>query len=207
MSKEGKSNKIITVILALVIIIAAFTIIYINLDEDSDEGNEENNDINLDDTSDEIILTLSYGDETKEYTLNMLENFVSYTQNGGIIKTGWFPDISTEGPFNYTGVKISTLLDEIINLPENYNITITSNDDRRTEYNQSQINGNINVYNGTSTEAYDVGGVTMVIAYNKETEYLDDEEGPLRIVFVDDGIFTSANLWARFVVSIEITEI
>jgi len=135
----------------------------------------------------------------------MIEDFESYSGYGGIIKPGWFPDIVVEGPFNYTGVKISTLLEEFPDLPDSYNITVTSSDDRTNEYNFSQINGNVGVYNGTSNESYTTGGVTMILAYKKEGEYLDETEGPLRIVFINDGEFTSSKLWAKFIVSIEIT--
>lgn len=221
MTKEENSNKIITIILAIIITIAAFTLIYINIadddsseDEDQDTSdNEDSGDTIPDDgtddseTEEEILLTMTYGEQTLNYSLNTLESFESYTGYGGMIKTGWFPDIVIEGPFNYTGVTISNLLNEFTNIPENYNITVLSSDGKSNEFNISQINGNVPIYDGTSTESYDTEGITMILAYKKEGEYLDDEEeGPLRIVFVDDGVFTSSKLWAKYVVSLEIIE-
>ena len=218
MAKEDTTNKIITIVLALVITIAAFTLIYINLVDDSSEDEDQDTSDNgdsgdttpedetEDDTEEEILLTMTYGDQIFEYTLSTLESFESYAGYGGIIKPGWFPDIVTEGPFNYTGIKISTLLDEFVDLPENYNITVTSSDQKSNDYNISQINGNVAIFNGTSIESFDTGGVNMILSYKKEGEYLDDDEGPLRIVFVDTGVFTSSKLWAKYVVSMELIE-
>ena len=218
MAKEDTTNKIITIVLALVITIAAFTLIYINLVDDSSEDEDQDTSDNgdsgdttpedetEDDTEEEILLTMTYGDQIFEYTLSTLESFESYAGYGGIIKPGWFPDIVTEGPFNYTGIKISTLLDEFEDLPDDYNLSVTSSDGKSNEYNISQINEDVQIYDGTSTESTGIGGVTMILAYEKEGEYLDDDEGPLRIVFVDDGIFISSRLWAKYVVSIEIIE-
>ena len=211
MLKGEKTNKIITVILILIITLAAVTIIYVNLstdEEDNTQGQKDdqhnkipsgNNDSDLE------LLSLIYEDTTNVYTLSMIEDFEDYTGYGGIIKPGWFPDIVVEGPFNYTGVKISTLLEEFSDLPDSYNITVTSSDDKTNEYNFSEINGNVEIFNGTSNESYTTGGVTMILAYKKEGEYLDETEGPLRIVFINDGEFTSSKLWPKFIVSIEIT--
>ena len=238
MSKEEKSNKIITLVLALVIIIAAFTIIYINLTEETDEEKDDddssngassddsddtanddipsdddsnddvqpNDDANDDVSDDEIILTLTYKEQTMEYNMSSLEKLESYTGNGGYIKTGWFPEIVTDGPFNYTGVKILDLLNEFTSLPDNYNVTVSSTD-QIAEYNYSDVNGLVKIYNGTSTEHYTIGGVSMVLAYKKEGEYLSDSEGPLRIVYLDDEGYTSSLLWSKYVVSIELVEL
>jgi len=211
MLKEEKTNKIITVILILIIALAAVTIIYVNLSKDENDNTQEQKDDQHNkipsgnNDSDLELLSLIYEDTTKVYTLSMIEDFESYTGYGGIIKPGWFPDIVVEGPFNYTGVKISTLLEEFSDLPDSYNITVTSSDDKTNEYNFGEINGNVEIFNGTSNESYTTGGVTMILAYKKEGEYLDETEGPLRIVFIIDGEFTSSKLWAKFIVSIEIT--
>ena len=113
MLDEDKTNKIITVVLALIITIAAITLIYVNLAEDTDEETDQDQqDETNNETDEEIIFTLSYGDEIKEYSLSMLEEIEAYESYGGLIKLGWLPDIVLEGPYNYTGIKITTLLDE-----------------------------------------------------------------------------------------------
>jgi hypothetical protein len=98
----------------------------------------------------------------------------------------------------------------LTNLSDNYSIIIYSSDGINTTYNYSVIQGNINIYNSTNPEndtPISHGGVTMILAYKKDGEYLDEElDGNLKIAFIneDEGLITSSKLWAKFVTSIEI---
>lgn len=47
----------------------------------------------------------------------------------------------------------------------------------------------------------------MLLAYKKEGEYLDEIEGPLRVIFVDDGKITLSLYWPKFVISLEIIKV
>jgi len=207
MLEEKKSNKIISLLLIVVISIAAIALIYVNLPEDSDDENTNDNNGNSDDNviDDEILLSVIFNDESKEYTLSMIENISKYSNYGGMIKTGWLPDeIITEGPYNYTGVRLATLFQEFDNLPQYYNITVSSIDGRTTNLSYEIINGNVDIYNGTANESYKTGGATTILAYKKEGEHLDGSEGPLRIVILSNDDYTSSKYWAKYVVSIEI---
>ena len=76
-----------------------------------------------------ILLNLKYDDYQKNYTLKNIENLESYTETGRYIKTKILPDsIVISDIIEYTGIRISTLLEEIPNLPENYNIIVFSKD-------------------------------------------------------------------------------
>jgi len=213
MSNEEKTNKIITMVLLIIITLAAITIIYVNLAEDTDE--EENRD-QQDGTDDEgsddnkteeaVLLTVIFEDEQINYTLEELEALELYTGIGQLIKVNWLPDnVVFEGPFNYTGVKISTFLDQFDDLPENYNLSVKSAD-QTAEFNFSELQGDIDIYNESGVIS-ELGGVTMLLAYKKEGEYLDETEGPLRIIFVDDGKITLSLYWPKFVISLEITKV
>lgn len=200
MTDVKSKNKIITIALTIVILIAVITIIYVNLPKD-DETNDKttNGEVNT-------VLTLTFGNEIKNYTLQDLEIFETFTGKGTYIRVGWLPEVKLEGPFNFTGIKFSTILEEIDNLPNNYSISVYSSDNKTTEYNQSTINGQVSIYN-ESGDISEYGGVTMILAYKKDGEYLTDpEEGPFRIAFINDGKITASNLWARMVYSIEIIE-
>lgn len=200
MAEEKNTNKIITIVLAIVILIAAFTILYVNLHEEK-EINDKTPEGEL-----EIIFTLTFSDEVINYTLQELETLESFTGKGTIIKIGWLPEVKLEGPFNFTGVGFNTLLDQIAYLLENYTVSVYSSDDKTTDYNQSTINGHINIYN-ESGKITGTGGVTMILAYKKDGKYITDpNEGPLRVAFINDGKITSSKLWAKMVVSIEIVE-
>jgi len=193
-------NKIITIVLTIIILIAIFTIIYVNLPQDEKKNDKTSN------GEIETFLTLIFGDERINYTLQDIETLESFTGKGTFIKVGWLPDVKLEGPFNFTGVKFNTILEQIDNLPNNYTVRVYSSDNKTTDYNQSTINGQVNIYNesGIITES---AGVTMILAYKKEGKYLTDpEEEPFRVAFINDGKITASNLWAKMVISVEIIE-
>jgi len=206
MPTENKSNKIITITLALIITLAAITVIYINLPKENKNKSGENNERKNEENQAEegsSILTIIYGDEQTNYTLEELGALDSYTGSGGYIKT---KVSSITGPYEYTGVKVTLLLGQIENLPENYSIIVEASDGWTTEYNQSQIHGDVLIYN-ESGNITGIGGVTMILAYAEGGEYMNESiGGPLRTVYVDDGAITSSDLWTKKVVSIEIVE-
>ena len=208
MSNEEKTNKIITVAVVIVITLAALTLIYVNLTEEKEEDKTQDQQDESDDEEPEetTLLTVIFGDEQINYTLEELEALESYTGIGQLIKDGGLPDnVFFEGPFNYTGVRISTFLDQFDDLPENYNLSVESID-RITEFDFSEIQGDIDIYNQTG-KPIEKGGVTMLLAYKKEGEYLDETEGSLRVIFVDDGKITLSLYWPKFVLSLEIIKV
>jgi hypothetical protein len=124
--------------------------------------------------------------------------------SGSYIKLGWLPDVVIDGPFNYSGVEITKLLEKIEDLPDQYNITVTAIDGRESNYSYDEIMGNVDIYNN-SGNITSSSGVTMILAYKHDGEYIKDpDEGPLRIAFVDDGLITSSKLWTKLVETIEI---
>ena len=154
----------------------------------------------------EAIFSFTYGNDTTNYTLQDLKALEEFTGIGTYIKTGWLPNVVLDGPTNFTGVRVNTILDQIEDLPNNYTIRVHSSDDWTTDYSQSTINGQVSIYN-ESGNITQTGGVTMLFAYKKEGSYITDpEEGPIRIVFIDDNKITSSTLWAKMVVSVELLD-
>jgi len=202
MPTENKSNKIITMVLALIIIVAAVTILYISLPQEKEKSGGTQTPVQA------TILTVVYGDEQVNYTLQQLENLTSYTGSGGYIKVGMLPDqVVIDGPFNCIGVKITTLLSHDFNLPYNYSIAVKATDNQTKEYyyNLSQINGNANVYNESGIPNY-TGSMTTILAYKIDGDYITDK-GPLWIAFLDEGKITSSRLWTKMVYYIKINEL
>jgi len=211
MEEKNNSNKIITITLAVIICLAAAVIIYVNLpineEETSDQGSSGDNTKN----DSETILTIIYGDEQKNYSLKDLEeNFSPVTGTGRYVKSKLLPDTIqitpdlSEAAWTFTGVAVSTLLDEFENLPSNYNISVISDDDRVTNYTKDNVTGIVNLYNETGIIG--TSGAAMILAYKQDNEYISDD-GPLRIVFVGSDVITLSNLWAKFVVSIVILDV
>jgi len=193
MATENKSNKIITIMLALIIIVAAITILYISLPKNENEtetngGNEQEN---------EIVLQLLYNDEYINYTLDQLQDLESFTGSGGYIKS----NNAIVGPFNLTGIKISTILNQYDIQSENYSINIKAADENSTNFNLSFINGDIPIFNETG-EQIGIGNATMMIYYKQNGEFLDDSDGPLRLAFIYENGYTSSKFWIKQVVSI-----
>lgn len=207
MPKENSSKKAITISLITIIIIAAVVLIYVNLPQTIEDNNNDGTNENGETNEEEILLTITYSTQELNYTLTQLENLTSYEGQGGKINK----KSTITGPYNYTGVEISTFLNELDNLPEIYNITATSSDGYTQEYSYEQIIGNTTLYNETRIEIDQVEpGINilkMIVAYKEEGEYITDPEyAPLMVAFVDD-YYTDSSLWARMLVSLEITEI
>jgi hypothetical protein len=200
MAEEKNTNKIIGLVLVVIILIAIFTIINVNLPEEVKNNEEIINDEN------ELIFSFKFGNEITNYSIQDLETLEEFSGQGTIIKTGWLPDVVLEGPFNLSGIKVTTILNEFDNLPYNFTIKVHSSDGWTTDYNQSTIMGKISIYND-SGNITQTGGVTMILAYKQDGVYIKDtNDGPLRIAFVDDGKITSSKLWAKMVVSFELIE-
>jgi hypothetical protein len=212
MPTENKSNKIITIVLALIIIVAAITILYVGLPQ-----NEENN--TSSGTSGQqgggnqtgsVVLTVIYGDKQTNYTLQQLENLTSYPGMGGRRKNSGV----IEGQGNYTGVTVIKLVELTAGGIENYSIIATSNykgEITNTTYNYSYVLGNVDIYDPNdpaSSTPIGNGGLTMVLAYKYEGDYLNESnDGKLRIAFLDEnGSITYSQLWYKSVISLEIVE-
>jgi hypothetical protein len=193
---EGESkNKILTLGLVIVIFFAIAVIVYVNLPEKENEKQE---------TKLNGYVNVIYKDQIFNFTLNDLIKMDSVEGSGSYIKLGWLPDIVIEGPFNYSGIEISTLFENIENLPKTYNITVRASDGRDSSFSYNDIMGNVDIYNNSGNITGN-GGVSMIVAYKHDGEYITNtDEGPLRIAFIDDGSITSSNLWTKMVESIEI---
>jgi len=197
MAKGGRTNKIITIGLAIVICIAIAVFIFVNIPQEEQKEQESKL---------KGYVNIIFGEQIYNYTINDLIKLDSFTGTGSYIKTGWLPEIVIDGPFNYTGVEITSLLNNFENLPETYNITIKASDGKDTNYSYNEIMGNVEVYNDSGNVTR-VGGVSMILAYMQDGEYITDpEEGPLRIAFLDTNSITSSKLWTKLVISIEVIQ-
>jgi len=182
----NKTDKIIAGIFVAVIIIAVGVFAYYNLHNPSEKEN--------------VLLTVSYGNDYYNYTLSDLKKIDSFSGNGGY-KTSHG---SIKGLASYTGVRMTKLLNEISNLPDSYIIQVIAKDNYSVNYTIDEIHGNVTVYDSNGNET-GTGGVTMILAYAENGRY-DFDDGPLRIAYVDNGAITSSKLWAKWVVEIKVIE-
>ncbi len=213
MAKEDMASKMLAIILIVVISIAAIVVLYVNLPQENEvedgttDGQTEDNESVIPET----LLTVTYNNTDYEYTFSEIENFTSITGTARTLKWGYYESTGTviiDPPMNetanqYTGVKVQTILEEIENLPETYNVTISA-EGYEQEFNSTEINGYIKTYNETANATYVEASV--VLSYKENGEYLSEDNGPLMVAIVGDEPISPSDRWVTNVVSIEITE-
>ena len=146
------------------------------------------------------ILSLTYNDEHKEYSLEDLLDFDQITGNGGRIKSSG----SVSGPYTYTGVLISNLAQEFTSIPSEYGVMAIADDGYTITYTSDEIAGETMVYDSEGNEL-GLGGVSMILATSEDGD--TDYSGAYRIVFVNDNEpITDASLWAKYVIELEFFE-
>lgn len=199
MVEKNNSNKILTIILAIIICFSAIIVLYVNLPK-----NEK-----IDNTK--TVLTIIYNDKQTDYTIKDLEAMDTITGYGGYRTIR--PVIKGQGI--YTGVPVINLVELIAGNISNYSLFVISNEKGLIEnitFNFTRIQGLIDIYNSTNASdetPVEIGGVTMIVCYEKDGEYLDEsDDGNIRIAFInkDEEKITASDLWWKFVERIEIIE-
>ncbi len=151
----------------------------------------------------ETALTLYYEDNVVPLTLSEIEALSSISGEGGYKTSGG----SIRGPYNITGVRFTTLLGQISDLPSNYTVTTVAGDDWTTEYTKAMVDGQLSGYT-PSGDPIDTIQSIMVLAYQINGSPILDDDGPLRITFLnEDGNLTDGFLWAKNVINITVVEV
>ena len=193
-NKGEDNNRFVAAVMAVVIIISVVTLVYVNIPHEENvaqntfQGGGEG----------KVVLTLTFGNESFNYTLDGLMKMEGFTGSGGYIKKSG----TIVGPNNYTGVRISMLLKDVPNLPQNFTMEAIASDGYTVNYTYDEVKGYVAVYNESGNET-GVGSLTMIVAYKENGELLTESTGgPLRVAFVDDGAISSSRLWIRSVTAI-----
>jgi hypothetical protein len=147
----------------------------------------------------EVALTVFSENATNEYTMTELQQFPDITGEGGYVKTTG----TIVGPYNYTGVTVKSLLQELGELPIDYSIEVLSSDGYATYFTKAQVDGR---FAGYTQEGDDAGiiNATLILAYYEDGAPLP-EGGPLRMATLNNARnLTDGHFWAKDVVSIEL---
>ena len=146
-------------------------------------------------------LTLRYHGEKHVYSLDDLRVLESYSGTGGRLNS--IKEVT--GPLEYTGVRISTLIENISDVHPVVDLMVISSDGYVTKFTADQIDGQVTVYD-IHGEKTGVGGVVMMLAYEEEG-LSDFSGGPLRITWVNsDTSITDSFLWTKYVQEIDIID-
>jgi len=142
-------------------------------------------------------ITLTYNGQQKTYSIEDLLAFDSTSGSGGKIKvTG-----TISGPYEYTGVLITTLAHEFSGLSSTFSLVAIADDGYTVSYTYDEIQGNVMVYD-TEGQEIGIGGVSMILATMEDGQ--TDYDGAYRIAFINDGEpITDAPLWAKYIVELE----
>ena len=196
-----KTNKILSAAVAIAIIVSVAVLVYVNLPKQTDSSSDDN----TVQKTPPSIFTIIYDGKQTNYTIADLIQLEAYTAKGGYRTQSGF----IKGVGNYTGVNISTLVSTFHPAPLPYSLKVYSEDGENLFINYSTILGNVDIYNADNASDPNPignGGVTMVLAYQYEGNWLNESnDGKLKIVFLDEkGSITQASLWWKKVTSIKI---
>ncbi|MCD6469067.1 MAG: molybdopterin-dependent oxidoreductase, partial [Thermoplasmata archaeon] len=170
---DKNSDKLVTIVLAIVIILCIGTLVYVNIPQEKQTTQKPGPEV------ERPVLTISYGSESFNYTLDELIETESFTGSGGFIKRSG----TVVGPNNYTGVRISTLLNDVSHLPQSFTLEATASDGYTVNYTYDEIKGHVMVYTESGGET-GIGNLTMIIAYKENGVLLNESTGgPLRVAF------------------------
>ena len=213
MAEKNNSNKMITIALIAIICLAAMILLYVNLPDSEKTSDDINENIDEETVEKPIVnLSIIYDDQSITYSFDEIESMQSETGTSRYLKASPFfkdgqiiikPDIN-ESANQYTGVKITKLIENIEKLPDNYNVTISAPDGFDTTLSKEQVEGNMTVYNETGVESY--ADVIPILAYKQGSDYLDEEDGVLMVAIIGEEPITLSNIWVSNVVKIEITD-
>lgn len=189
MAKEDMTSKMLAIILVVVISIAAIVVLYVNLPQENeaeDGTTDGQTDDTVDDTTDETednesvipetLLTVTYNNTDYEYTFSEIENFTKTTGTARYLKASPFFSSGTiiivppmnETANQYTGVKVQAILEQIEELPESYNVSLAAPDGYDTDFNSTEINGDVTTYNETGNETN--VEASIILAYKQNGE-------------------------------------
>ena len=184
-------NKLIIGLLAVVILIAVGVFAYYEWPGSEDDSN----------SSDQAtMLTVTYDGQQWNYSLNDLEGMEAYTGQGSMKTNSGVRD-----PDNYTGVRFTTLFQDIGVEPVTVSANITAADGYSQVFNQSVLNGDLEVYNQSGNVTSAIATPVLIIAYRQNDAYIDEEDGPLRVVFVgEQHIITNSKYWLKQTVGIDV---
>ncbi len=111
---------------------------------------------------------------------------------------------------NYTGISILYLANLVGGLPNNsYYVNTNSTDNHPQALLYSQVVNGIGyaTYNQTTNTAQDATQpITPILAYAYNGQLLSSKEGPFRLGFLSpEGLLTESNIWAKFVIEVDVS--
>ncbi len=139
------------------------------------------------------------GEVNYTLTTTQLHRLPSITGSGKFLKsTG-----TVVGPFTYTGVNFSAVLELIINISTNFSIDVVASDGYKFTYTKDQIFGDVPLYNDEGVQIGHGGSnnLTLALVYEEDGSLLtEDDGGPFRMVYLgSNDPITDGHFWTKYV--------
>lgn len=151
----------------------------------------------------EAVLTIVTGTETKALTLDEIKAMPSYTASGSI----WVTHREVvKGPFEYTGVKLTDLLDLVGGISGENEVKVIASDEFAKEFTYDQIRGGLETFDREGNSIEWDQPIIVVLAYEKDGKPIEiPKGGPLRIAIIgSEEPITPGDCWVKWVEKVEI---
>ncbi|MFX0209551.1 MAG: hypothetical protein ACFFDT_26445 [Candidatus Hodarchaeota archaeon] len=149
--------------------------------------------------------TVTFGYDSTNYTLSWSQvlEFPAINESGSsITKVG-----GISGPFYYTGVNFTYVLDLLIDIDNEFSIEFVASDGYSWVFSRDQFFGNTTLYDETGNEIGHGGpeNVSLILAYYEGNQKLESDFGPFRAVYVGPtSPITGSRYWVKSVVFVKI---
>lgn len=193
---KSRFNKKLLAIAVIVIVVAAVVVSWQIIGHSSNSESEV--------TLPALSLTLvGANGQQKILNANELGALTSITASGGYNDT----DTGTIYSGNFTGVPISTLLNQVGGITSSDNITFIGSDGYQITCTYQQVEGQgINTFNPTTGAPIQSSqALTVIAAYFCNGTTIASGKGPLTVAIVGpQGLYTDGYWWAYLLVKIEV---
>jgi|GEM_PF-3597649 len=146
-------------------------------------------------------ITVSYNGTDTVYTRDDLAALEALAGDGGMkTKAG------TAGPWTFTGVSFTTLLQDAgVADVNSVNMTVVAADGWSQTFDAAAIGGDLPTYDASGNETTGDVALTSMLAYQQNGTAIDMDDGPFRVALVaSPPVYTSSRYWVKQVVHIDV---
>jgi hypothetical protein len=149
----------------------------------------------------EITLTGAEGQQ-KVIGPNDIKDLTVVEEVGGLMTSAG----SLQGPYTYTGVPLSEVLDLVGGITQENSLRVTAVDGYAMVFTWEELSGNFVTFSAaTGDEVEATKQLTPVLAYLEDSEALISGHGPVRLVILgEEGLITEGHYWIKQVSEIEV---
>ena len=149
-----------------------------------------------------VVLTVTNGSKIMTYSLTDLQDANVVTEYGGQKGKGG----AITGPFPYTGVALTDLLNTGGGITAGQSVKVTASDGSTETLSYDQItNGNFNIYDTSGNPITTMTKPIFAVVYSVSGTPLDNATGPIELGILSTlNFITDGSMWVKMVNKIDI---